>query len=49
MGKLLRAVLFLVVIGAVGLVAYAYVGPMFGVDFTPRTQEIREPVTLNGD
>ncbi|WP_275411567.1 hypothetical protein [Shimia biformata] len=40
---------FLIVASAVGLVSYAYLGPLFGVDFSPRQQEVRQPVTLNGD
>lgn len=49
MGKLLRALLILMVVSAIGLVVYAYLGPMFGADFSPQQREIRAPVTLNGD
>jgi hypothetical protein len=30
-------------------VAYAYVGPYFGADFSAPQSEIREPVTLDVD
>ncbi len=49
MGKLIRLILVLVVLGAVGLVAYAYLGPIFGADFSAPQQEIRQPVTLDGN
>lgn len=42
MGRLLKILFFLVVIGALGLVAYAYLG-----DLNPTQREISEPVDLN--
>jgi hypothetical protein len=48
MGKLIRAILTLVVLSALGLVAYAYVGPIFGADFSAPQSEVRIPVELNG-
>lgn len=48
MGKLFKLLIFLAVIGFVGLVGYAYVGPFFGADFAPSQVETREPVTLSG-
>ena len=35
MWRLLKLVFFLAVLCGVGLVAYAYVGPIFGADFVP--------------
>ncbi|PSL17426.1 hypothetical protein [Shimia abyssi] len=48
MGKLLRAILFLIVLAAIALVGYAYLGPMFGADFSAPQSETRIPVELNG-
>ena len=49
MGRLIKYLVYMVIFGAIGLVAYAYVGPWFGVDFHPETAEIRKPVVLNAD
>ncbi|SIT76793.1 hypothetical protein [Pontibaca methylaminivorans] len=48
MGRLFKFIIFLVVLAFVALVAYAYVGPWFGVDFSAPQSEIRRPVTLDG-
>ena len=39
----------LAVLAAAGLVAYAYLGPWFGADFSAPTQEIRTPVILDAE
>jgi hypothetical protein len=44
MGRLLRGVLYLAVLGAIGLTAYAFFG-----DLSPRTGEVRETVVLDGN
>jgi hypothetical protein len=49
MGKLFKLLIFLAIIGFIGLVGYAYVGPFFGVDFSPEQTETRQPVTLTAD
>lgn len=46
MGKLIRLIIILVVLAGLGLVAFAYVGPILGADFSAPQVEIREPVTL---
>lgn len=46
MGKLIKLLIFLLIVGFIGLVGYAYLGPFFGVDFSPAQVEIRQPVTL---
>ena len=46
MGKLIRLIIILVVLAGLGLVAFAYVGPILGADFSAPQTEIREPVTL---
>ncbi|MBO9397291.1 hypothetical protein J7399_15070 [Shimia sp. R9_1] len=49
MGKVIRALLVLFVLAALALVAYAYVGPIFGADFSAQQNEIRIPVELQGE
>lgn len=38
---------YLAVLMAFALVVYTYVGPWFGVDFSPPQTEMRVPVTLD--
>ncbi len=49
MGRLIKLLIYLAVLGFIGLVGYAYVGPFFGADFAPTQVETREPVTLTED
>jgi hypothetical protein len=49
MRRLFKAVLYLSVVGFIALVAYAYLGPFFGADFSAPQVEVREPVILNAD
>ena len=42
MGRIIKLLLFLLVIGFVGLIGYAYLG-----DLAPNQSESREPVTLD--
>lgn len=47
MWRLIKAVLVLVVLAGIGLVLYAYLGPIFfPSDFAAPSREITEPVTL---
>lgn len=46
MGRLIKWLFILVILGVIGLTAYAYVGPFLGADFGPRQVEVREQVTL---
>jgi hypothetical protein len=46
--RIIKWLIYLVVLAAIALIAYAYLGPLFGVDFTPERREIREPVVLDG-
>lgn len=48
-GKLVKFILFLILVGFVGIVIYAYVGPWFGSDFSEPQTERRLPVNLNAD
>ncbi|SEO95963.1 hypothetical protein SAMN04490248_11758 [Salinihabitans flavidus] len=49
MGRVFRTLVYLIVIAAVGLVGYAYLGPIFGADFTAPSEEIRVPMTLDAE
>ena len=44
MGRIFKALLFLVIIGFIGLTAYAYLG-----DLAPVQSEVKQPVVLNAD
>ena len=48
MWRLIKALFFLIVIGAIALVAYAYLGPIFfPADFAAPVEEVTRPVTLD--
>ncbi|MEW2917041.1 hypothetical protein AB1A64_08210 [Ruegeria sp. ANG10] len=47
MGRLVKFLLYLICLCFIGLVAYVYLGPFFGADFSAPQDEIREPVILN--
>lgn len=49
MGRLIKALIFLIIAGFIGLVGYAYIGPFFGAEFAPAQVEIRQSVTLGGN
>lgn len=49
MGRLIKLLFYIAVIGFVGLVGYAYIGPFFGADFSAPQVEVRQPVVLNAD
>lgn len=49
MRRLIKYAFLLTVIAAIALVAYAYLGPFFGADFSPSRSEFRIPVTLHAD
>lgn len=44
MGRIIKALLFLAVLGFIGLTGYAYLG-----DLAPQPTDITQPVTLNVD
>lgn len=48
MGWLIKWLFYLLILAALVLVAYAYVGPYFGADFSPPQSERRLPVELDG-
>lgn len=47
MGRIVKWLLYLLALGAIALIAYAYVGPYFGADFSPPQTEVRQPVELD--
>ncbi|WP_298932306.1 hypothetical protein [uncultured Ruegeria sp.] len=49
MSRVIKFLIYLVCLGFIGLVAYAYIGPYFGADFSAPQSEIREPVVLDVD
>ncbi|MHC0052969.1 hypothetical protein [Actibacterium sp. D379-3] len=44
MRRIFKALVFLLFLGGIGLIGFAYLG-----DLAPEQQTIREPVTLNAD
>ncbi|MGH1414453.1 MAG: hypothetical protein ACRBB0_13245 [Pelagimonas sp.] len=49
MGRILKWLFILALLGALALVAYAYIGPFFGADFSPPQTEIHLPVELDAN
>jgi hypothetical protein len=49
MGRLFKFLIYLIILAAIGIVAYAYLGPIFDPNFTAPQTEIRQPVTLEGN
>ncbi len=48
--RLIKGLFFLAVLAAIGLVAYAYLGPVFfPADFAAPSQAVSEPVSLSVD
>lgn len=47
MGKLLKWLFYLIIMGFIGLLGYAYLGPFLDAEFAPAEQEIRIPVELD--
>ncbi|MEQ9258003.1 MAG: hypothetical protein RIG84_02775 [Roseovarius sp.] len=48
MARLIKWLIYLAILGFLALVAYAYVGPFFGADFSPPEREIRQDIILDG-
>jgi hypothetical protein len=44
MGRIIKALVLLVIFGLIGLTGYAYLG-----DLTPKQGEVKKPVVLNAD
>jgi len=46
MARVIKWLFYLAVLAFVALVAYAYLGPFFGADFSPPEREIRQDLIL---
>ena len=44
--RLIKWLIYLCILGFLALVGYAYLGPFFGADFSPPSQEIRQEILL---
>ena len=49
MGRLIKYLIYLTILAGLGLVAYTYIGPWFGVDFSAPQSEITVPVVLDAN
>ncbi len=50
MWRLIKVVLILAILAGLGLVAYAYIGPIFfPADFAPPLVDINQPVVLEAE
>ncbi|MEM7295297.1 MAG: hypothetical protein AAF330_01520 [Pseudomonadota bacterium] len=49
MGRVLKFLLYLIILSFLGLVAFAYLGPAIGLDFAPPTTVVRQPITFGGE
>lgn len=46
MARLIKWLIYLAILAFIALVAYAYLGPFFGADFSPPEREIRQDIIL---
>ena len=49
MMRLIKWLFYLAILAFIALVAYAYIGPFFGADFSPPQKEIRQEIILETD
>ncbi len=49
MFRIIKWLFYLAILAFIALVAYAYIGPFFGADFTPPQSEIRQEIILETD
>lgn len=47
MKRIIKWLFILVILAAISLIGYAYLGPFFGADFSPAGQEIRQNIELD--
>jgi hypothetical protein len=47
MGRLIKLLIFLAIVGGIGLICYAYIGEYFGANFSPQQSQTRVPVILD--
>ncbi|SLN13411.1 hypothetical protein PEL8287_00516 [Roseovarius litorisediminis] len=46
MTRLIKWLFYLAILAFIALVIYAYIGPFFGADFSPPSEEIRQEIIL---
>lgn len=44
--RVIKWLFYLSILAFIALVGYAYIGPFFGADFSPPTEEIRRDIIL---
>lgn len=44
--RIIKWLFYLAILAFIALVAYAYIGPFFGADFSPPRNEIRQEIIL---
>ncbi len=49
MSRLFKYLIYLIILAVIGLIAYAYLGPWFGVDFSAPQNQITLPVVLDAN
>lgn len=49
MFRLIKWLFYLAILAFIALVGYAYIGPFFGADFSPPSNEIRQEIILDVD
>ncbi|MCD9146794.1 hypothetical protein [Pseudophaeobacter flagellatus] len=49
MVRLIKYLVIFGVLAALALIAYAYIGPWFGADFSVPIEEVRKPVVLDAN
>ena len=47
MGRIIKWLVIMAILGVVSLSAYAYIGPFFGADFRPDVQEVRQSIVID--
>lgn len=47
MGRILKLLIYMIVLSGIGLIAYAYLGPIVGADFMPPRETVTVPVELD--
>ena len=47
--RLIKWLLYLAILAFIVLVGYAYLGPFFGADFAPPSNEIRQEIILDAN
>lgn len=47
MGRIIKWLIYMAILGVIALIGYAYIGPFFGADFSAPLREIRIPVDID--